>query len=493
MPTPNRDSSTSSRDVRKFKIAGKGFVDRQAAVDWLRGNDTFVKKNAYDLYLKHPKAFQQAGYRIVWTDPRKRSFRLEKAPSREVTSPTPRGETRTYTRFGEYKPIMSSAVDRTGKQPKQDIAKVSGQVAKETAPARGGGRTAGAAGAGPASSGVFGMPQLPSIDISGISGLDPNTGVIIPTSMADDGASLFNAPALAKTLAGMEFDPAIADIVAAQGVTGRQNKQNEADVANWYSQVLGSQETARGRDAAIGKAATGSVQDAAQAIISSLGGSANEGAGMVGAAGEAAVGTLGALGAAQDQYNADIRPLLQAEKAGSLSRERALGSNRIHDLAVKLASARGQKGQAQAAKQFEIQQANNQVLDNRLQARLGIMQANNATRQQRFNNAFGVEQAKVAAAVSGGQLVNDVMKSLAGSAGEAESRTVPYAKASQSLRDDAYASFEERAATLKAAGYTAQDALRAAGTFFPAGYGWSMKNPAVANLARTAVRAVFGV
>lgn len=477
-----------SAEAFKFPGVPKQFTSRQAAIDFLSNSPKYVGRRAKFLARHFPGLLKQSGYRARKEGAFTIVERREASPVQGYGRAGAKGRGATWSDVGRYRSRGIGA--RDGSPPKgplpKDRPKIDLKPRGTTKPAANGSAASGAPGALDAAG--LGMP---TIDVGGLGRLDPNTGRIIPISMADDGAIPLNASKFGETMAGLQFDPVIADLAASQQVGGRQNKQNERDIANWYQQVLGSQATAAQRDAAIGRAGEQSVSDATQAIVSSLGGSANQGSGMVGAAGASAANTLDALGVAQDQYNADIRPLLQAEKSGALSRERAMGTGRLHDLAVKLASARGQRGQAQAAAQFQAQEANNQILDNQLQARIGIINANNSVRQQRFNNAFGQEQAKIAASISGGQLINDTLKALTPDAGEA--RTVPYAKAPQSTRDDAYASFEERIAMLKESGYTAQDAMRAAGTFFPQAYGWSLKNPAVANLARQAIRSVFGV
>lgn len=503
--------SDSPRDVRSFGPRGDGsvslpggkrFANTRALIRFLRNNPAYAYKHRGWLMASVPTAFSEAGYVAKPGSGEMQQFdspvrenqqggRLIRSwfPEGSRKAKTARQQPESFTKFG----TSVTVVGKGGKQTRVATAQGAGgrgtPPSKPTKPAKPARPDSGATvtQTGP------GAPSIPTLDASGLAALDPNTGIIIPTRLADDGAKPFDAAKVAKTLAGLEFDPVIAELVAGQQITGRQNSQNERDIRNFYKQVLGSQATAAERDADISEAGVDSIEDATANIVSALGGGANQGAGMVGAAGASAVGTLGALKTAQDQFNADIRPLLEAERAGSLSRERAAGTARLHDLATRLATARGQKGQAEAARRFEVTQANNEILDRILDRKLGIVGANNQTRQTRFSNAFGLEQAKIASAISGLELTNSTLASLAQAAGEREPRTVPYALSPQALKDDAYNSFANRVESLKLAGLSPQEALKAAGTFFPRAYGWSMKNPAVAQLARDAITEVYGL
>lgn len=504
--------SDSPRDVRSFGPRGDGsvslpggkrFANTRALIRFLRNNPAYAYKHRGWLMASVPTAFSEAGYVAKPGSGEMQQFdspvrenqqggRLIRSwfPEGSQKAKTARQQPESFTQFG----TSVTVVGKGGKQTR--VATAGGAGGRGTRPSKPSkpAKPARPAAAMPTQTGPD-VPALPTLDVSGLAALDPSTGIIIPTALADDGAKPFDAAKVANTLAGLEFDPVIAELVAGQQVTGRQNSQNERDIRNFYKQVLGSQAKAAKRDADISEAGVDSIEDATANIVSSLGGGANQGAGMVGAAGASAVGTLGALKTAQDQFNADIRPLLEAERAGSLSRERAAGTARLHDLATRLATARGQKGQAEAARRFEVTQANNEILDRILDRKLGIVGANNQTRQTRFSNAFGLEQAKIAAAISGVELTNSTLAALSRAAGEGERepRTVPYALSPQALKDDAYNSFANRVESLKLAGLTPQEAFKAASTFFPRGYGWSMKNPAVAQLARDAIAEVYGL
>jgi hypothetical protein len=171
-----------------------------------------------------------------------------------------------------------------------------------------------------------------------------------------------------------------------------QAQQEQHDLDNWYSQVDTARQTAATRDTAATQGATNSYSGLISNIISSLGGAANEGAGVVGAAGAEALGTMKAVGGIQDQYNADLAPLLAAEAAGTKAQRQAANANLQQDLVNSMASLRGQKGQALAAKLMEIDQYNNQMEQSRAQTGMSINQFNRTQLQGALNARNTVDQ-----------------------------------------------------------------------------------------------------
>jgi hypothetical protein len=226
----------------------------------------------------------------------------------------------------------------------------------------------GAAGGGKASGG-------PKINLAGLDAIGSNIGVDTPEGFAD---------AVAQAQAGQGVTDAQRQIDQAPG----QYAQNSHDIEHWYQQVLDSQGVAAGRDKEMGAAGTGSIKDAVAAMVAGLGGSANEGSASVAQAGAQDVGMMQALATNQDQYNQDVRPLMQAESAGASTRERARQSTDMRDLQNKLTDAKTAKGAA------------------RIQALMQIRQSNNQLAQQRFENQLNLSNAKEAALMNGLKIAN---------------------------------------------------------------------------------------
>lgn len=126
---------------------------------------------------------------------------------------------------------------------------------------------------------------------------------------------------------------------AADGMQIKQNPlqeaQNQQDISSWYGldpkassfklSVLGRLAQAKTGDAAAATAGSSNVASLAQALASSIGGSANDGSSTVAAAGANDAGTLAALGTANTDYENNMAPLLAAEATGAKSQEK--GSN----------------------------------------------------------------------------------------------------------------------------------------------------------------------
>jgi hypothetical protein len=225
----------------------------------------------------------------------------------------------------------------------------------------GGGAGGGGGGMGAADPSMF--PGVPGVDEG-----DPNTAHLLGRGMAD-------------TLAGMQFDPQIQELMTQIEQGKRDESQNQADIGHWYGQVEGAQHTAGQRDTEANQAAKDSVNNALQGILASLGGS--RGAGVVGAAGLNDLTDLAAQGSSQDRYNADLAPLLKDEAAGQHSREAAAASQIASQRGNALVGLRGQRGQAKA------------------KALMDIVQANNQGRQSNFQNRLAIQNARLAAASLG--------------------------------------------------------------------------------------------
>jgi hypothetical protein len=195
------------------------------------------------------------------------------------------------------------------------------------------------------------------------------------------------AAKLANETAGAQYDPQIHDLQTELARDPVQAKQNQADIGNWYGQVASARKTAAGRDTAISGAGISSMKDALAAIESSLGGSANAGTGDVANAGENAIGTLTALGANQDQYNADLAPLLALESASAKAKQSAADTLAEQNHQQSLQDAQGARGQLYG-----------QTLDTNT---MNITNANNALAQQGFSNKLAIQQAAEAAQLSG--------------------------------------------------------------------------------------------
>lgn len=265
-----------------------------------------------------------------------------------------------------------------------------------------------------------GVPQAAAVDAGNqmidTSGLQNQANDIANTTpiseqLANFGTMLGKGTADAE--AGQQYDAQIRDAQLALAKDPLLAKQHSADLNSWYDQVLGSQKTAAARDAAAGAAGVSSISDAGKALLASLGGGANLGAGNVAAASQNATGTQQALQTAEDQYNNDIAPILQNEKASMLTSQANADTNQQQQDQYALSTLQGQRGQAVVADQANVDQANNALAQAREQALLGIKQSNNSLVQQGFNNSLALAQAQIAAEMNGLQMQNTAAKTAA--------------------------------------------------------------------------------
>lgn len=360
------------------------------------------------------------------------------------------------------------------------------------------------------------------IDPKLLQGLRPNVGNLIPLRLAGRGARTMgdaDIDELVATMVGDRYSRMESLAQQEREDMARQNAHNLAQIERWYGQVLQSQGVAAERDRAFGREAVDSAQQATEAIVGALGGEANPGSYVVGAAGQENVGNLQAVSTIQDQFNADMAPLLQGEMAGQLAREQALGGSRLRELATRLQELQSERGSKEAELRYAVWQANNDILDRRLQNELAIRQANAALQQQRFQNTMGVRQMGLAAATAGIEGLTDLASvaqrdaaAQAAAAGKAADRQFraameaakeagrnyrhwlsqqgsgsrgpkPYATSPQSIKQSA---FNDIVGALNGRDIPPQQALKVAGAVIR-GYGWKMTHPAVQGLVRSAL------
>jgi hypothetical protein len=300
-----------------------------------------------------------------------------------------------------------------------------------------------------------------------------------PESAALLGGSLLD-PNMADKLAGLQFDSQIHDLGVQQGRQPRIAAQDLADIKNWYGQAEGSLATAGARDKATSTAGRNSILDATKALVASIGGSANEGSGSVAAAGDDAVGTIGALGTAEDQYNSDMGPIMKLAQAGASASEQARQTQAAQDLTTQLEDAKGQRGDAKAQALMQILQANNATKDTRLTNMLGIRAANNQLTEQQYQNQLAEQQAQLSGLALGVKMT--AANTAAARANAAINKPKPgtYGATSASVKSTAAANARagivdpttgKLNVTIPAAVARVNQAIRS--------YGWSLANPAV--------------
>lgn len=379
----------------------KTFKNRKQAVAFLKANPDFVRARFGNLSKGSPKLLAAAGYKVAvqWSDGKPKYNLSQNGKVIHSYPEIPKADGRQYINIRAAKPTPP-APPRGGDKPRGGAAPpmvppMAPAASVTSAPAMDYGAVAASLG----------------IDPKLFKGLNPNTGNLLPLALARSGAQTMGPDqqnALVKSLIGDQYSRQETVMGQERARMDAQNKMNLSNIRGWYDQVMQSQGVAAQRDEAFGKAAVDSMTEATGDIVSALGGAANEGSYVVGAAGQENIGNLQAVGTIQNQYNADMAPLLQAEGAGQMAREQAMGSSRTRDLSMRLAELQSGRSSAEADLRFKLWQSNNEVLNQRLQNELAIRQANSGMRQQRFNNNVGLRQMMMAAQAGAAGNVADI-------------------------------------------------------------------------------------
>ena len=512
---------TAKTKASQVRVAGinKVFPNRQAAIDFLRGSPGFVQRQWGKIAKGNAPLLQDVGIfknkgqiRITKKVPFKNPVSVlqggrfpvpkdvrDKA-NRHAAFNAASGDSASFAEVGKAAQVKRNTKNGTTSTTGPAGTKPAGSGSGGGAGGGGaGGGGTGGGGAGGGGGGSVGGSSNGSggynVDVSGLTSLNGHTANMIDPKLANGGAKLFGSD-VAENQAGLQYDGQLMALRDAQAKTPLDTAQHQKDIGSWYAQVLGSLKTAGQRDAAISKAGIDSVGSATKGIASAIGGSANEGSADVAQAGAQAVGTLSALGSAQDQYNQDLSPILQAEAASQKAREGALGSSRLHDLQMQIATAVGQRGQAKASSQFAVDQANNGILDARVGRAMGITEANNTARQQNFGNDFAQQGAIVSAQGAGntiqGQVDREVIKgqvklSTAAQKQYAKTKKKPWASVNAAQRNSNYdyfkAGLDQNVKQFK----NDPNAMRQYVQNSLGQLGWSQKNPQVAAWVRQAM------
>lgn len=374
----------------RITILGKSFPSRDAAKKFFLKNPGWVAKNYRKLH-KDKQGYgilQIAGY----------YDRRAKNGSMTIHNKAVKGGAKlwTYGAKAAGKPLGGHP-DESDTHPPGWAPPPTRKGGSKPKPKGGSGINVGGAG-GPNDPLVQALAEATGLDPRMLEGLKAPNGKPLSLALAGKGAKTMSPAeldALVKTIVGGESRSSLieSDI---ERMT-KQGEHNVAQIGAWYDQVLASQAKAAERDKQFGAAAVQSAQDVGQAILSSIGGEAAEGAGMVGASTNANVGNLQAMEHIQNQYNEDVRPIFEAEKASQMTREQGASASRLRDLNRQLVETKLQASADEANLRYNVWQQNNAILNSRLDREMAIRQYNQGLPQQRFGNQVTLAQMALAA------------------------------------------------------------------------------------------------
>lgn len=316
-----------------------------------------------------------------------------------------------------------------------------------------------------------------------LAGLQAPKGTKLSPGLATMGMTPYGPELLDATTSGYDAQMSVLQRMIEQ--SGRDTAANIRQIGDWYGHVGKSLATAAERDKAIQAASLSSVTDAARSVASAIGGEANPGASMAAQAGAQGAGLVSAMGAANDEFNSDIAPLIQAEGVSRQAQERTAGGSRAQELALQLATLRGEKSGARGNAMLELAKLNNELKQQEGQNRIAIQQANAGVDQQDFQNKTGL----FGLAMTLGQFGVDVSKLFMKPPGRAPKTPTP--PSSSSLRQADVASIQSVAALRETGTLDVQSGVQAV----KAAYGITAQSPKALRQAamRSAQRAMPNV
>lgn len=180
----------------------------------------------------------------------------------------------------------------------------------------------------------------------------------------------------ADKLAGVQFDAPIHDIKALIDRLGPQNQQAISDLSHWFGNVSQLNAQAGARSGQIANEVAGNQDAAVQGLMAALGGGANQGNQNIAALQASDSGYQRVLGGIQQQYHANMDPILAGAEAAAKEREQRLNMTQMQDYQLQLADLLGQRGQAKATNQMEVDKYNNELAQQWFQNKLAKLNAN---------------------------------------------------------------------------------------------------------------------
>lgn len=348
----------------RIYVGGQVFKDRESAIKFMRQNPGWVGKRYKTIVgkQKRGKLLAEAGFEL--TSPNLQNQQVLRLAGKDIW---------TYGVPVKKKPATGPG--RPGGGPAPTGGK----------PVTGSGRGGTGAGKGKgtaAPNGAASEADFYSRVAKLFAGLNPSVNQQIDPAeilgYLDEGDSTESAYEAEAALQQRALERRRADLE-------RQGAWSTNAIKSWYGQVNQGVEQARGRN----QESTQGLMDAelsnVQGILESVGGAAAQGAGPIGATGQAGVNTLAAIGAADSQFLADIQPLLTAEGANASVQEmrRLQEMQRETEMEMEMLGAQTRT----AAQERKSGQG-----DKAAQLIMQLMQMNQAAGQQNFQNRAGLAE-----------------------------------------------------------------------------------------------------
>jgi hypothetical protein len=180
----------------------------------------------------------------------------------------------------------------------------------------------------------------------------------------------------AENVAGLQFDAPIHDLKTLIARLGPQNQQAIADITNWYGNVSQLNQRAGARAGDIAENVAGNQDQAIAGLMGALGGGANDANAALAQSNLRDTGLLRALGGIEQQYHSDLDPVLAHAQANAQALTQRRNVQQMQDYQLQLADLMGQRGQAKAGAQMEVDKYNNELTQQWFQNKLAKLNAN---------------------------------------------------------------------------------------------------------------------
>jgi len=213
----------------------------------------------------------------------------------------------------------------------------------------------------------------------------------IGLGMYDDGADLFPL-SMAQQMAQQQFSAPLSELNRLLANASSGGSRTVDSIRGDYSAIRESAEAAEGKAKKNAEDTMEDISESGADIISSLGGEANPGSGMIGNATQAAAAMSRQLGSADEGYFSALGPELMREEASLVSQAEAANNEFLQMLQMQRLQMLGEQGALENQYKLDFMGRNADIEDQRLARKLGLMQYNQGLGQQGFSNNLAMLQ-----------------------------------------------------------------------------------------------------
>jgi hypothetical protein len=194
----------------------------------------------------------------------------------------------------------------------------------------------------------------------------------------------------AQTIAGMQFDGPIQELIRARQLAESQGIGAQTSLTDWYNQLQSQLGMAAADMKSNFKGLKSGLDASGKGFINAFGGGANDATGMMGAWADNEVAGLSGLEAASENFDSRMGPIYASQEADAKNAARLTTEQQLADLQAQLVEMQHEKGLAQSQAYYQGLGLNQDMLGNALDM-YGKFQD---IGQQGFNNQLALAKFK---------------------------------------------------------------------------------------------------